>query len=282
MIVTGRRTARWTNAWLDGVSGAVSLLWVLPLITALLTAIKPTAEIYAAHFTWLTTHPTFSHFIEAWRLAPFGRYYLNSLTVAASATVVTLLISSMAAYALARVPFFGRSILFGGILATTMVPFQVLLIPFFILLTALRLVNSLGGLVIAYVTILLPFAIFMLTGFMRHLPREVEESARIDGCSWVGIWWRIALPMSRPALAAVGIYAFIESWREFFVALVMTNSQSMRTVPVGLALFRVDTPGVSWGEIMASALTAAVPALLVFLLLQRQFISGLTEGAVKG
>lgn len=167
----------------------VALVWLLPLITALLTAIKPTAEIYAAHFTWLTAHPTLSHFIEAWRSAPFEKYYLNSLVVATSATALTLLI------------------------------------PFFILLTALHLVNSLGGLVVAYVAILLPVAIFMLTGFMRHLPREVEESARVDGCSWFGIWWRIALPMSRPALAAVGIYAFIESWREFFIALVMTNSQ---------------------------------------------------------
>jgi len=282
MIVAGRRTARWSGPALDVASGVVGLVWLLPFITALLTAIKPTAEIYAAHFTWLTTHPTLSHFAEAWRRAPFGRYYLNSLIVATSATALTLLIGSMAGYALARMQFPGRGVLFGGILATTMVPFQVLLIPFFILLTALHLVNSLGGLVVAYVAILLPVAIFMLTGFMRHLPREVEESARVDGCSWFGIWWRIALPMSRPAMAAVGIYAFIESWREFFIALVMINSQDMRTVPVGLALFRSDTPGVTWGEIMASALTAAVPALVVFLLLQRQFISGLTEGAVKG
>ena len=135
---------------------------------------------------------------------------------------------------------------------------------------------------VAYVAILLPFAVFMLSGFMRHLPREVEESARVDGCSWFGIWWRICLPMSRPALAAVGIYSFIESWKEFFIALVMTNSQSIRTVPLGLALFRTDQPGIGWGEIMASALTAAAPAIIVFLLLQRHFISGLTEGAVKG
>jgi ABC-type glycerol-3-phosphate transport system permease component len=282
MIVAGRRTARRANAALDTLSAAIGLVWLLPLITALLTAIKPTAEIYSDTFSWITTHPTLVHFAEAWKQAPFGRYYVNSLIVATAATALTLLIGSMAAYALSRLEFPGRRVLFGGILATTMVPFQVLLIPFFILLTALHLVNSLGGLIVAYVAILLPFSIFMLAGFMKNLPREIEESARVDGCSWFGIWWRIALPMSRPALAAVGIYAFIESWREFFVALVMTNSQEMRTVPVGLALFRADVPGITWGEIMASALTAGVPALAVFLLLQRQFISGLTEGAVKG
>lgn len=282
MIVGRRSTGKRLGALADVVSGAIALLWLLPLITMLLTAIKPTAEIYAAQFTWLTAHPTLEHFSAAWRTAPFARYYLNSALVASAATVLTVLIASMAAFALTRLRFPGRRPLFGLFLASSMVPFQVLLIPFFILLTALGLVNALPGLVLAYVTILLPFAIFMMTGFMRNLPREVEESARIEGCTWFGVWWRICLPMSRPALAAVGIYAFIESWKEFFVALVMTNSQAIRTVPVGLALFRADSPGVTWGEIMASALTAAVPGILVFLLLQRHFISGLTEGAVKG
>jgi ABC-type glycerol-3-phosphate transport system permease component len=282
MIVVGRRSGRRRGFALDAVSAAITLVWLLPLLTMALTAIKPAVEIYGAGFSWVTTHPTLGNFVAAWRVAPFGRYFLNSTIVACSATLLVLLIGSMAAFALTRLNFAGRGVLFLGILATTMIPFQVLLIPFFILLTALGLVNSLAGLTLAYVAILLPFAVFMLTGFMRHLPREIEESARVDGCSWFGIWWRICLPLSRPALAAVGIYAFIESWKEFFIALVMTNSQQTRTVPVGLALFRSDLPGIGWGEVMASALTAGAPAIIVFLLLQRQFISGLTEGAVKG
>ena len=282
MIVAGRRNEARRNGLLDAVSLAIALVWLLPLLTMLLTAIKPSAEIYAADFSWLTLDPTLEHFAKAWRAAPFGRYFFNSFVVACSATAAVLLIGSMAAYALTRMAFRGRSLLLLGILATTMIPFQVLLIPFFILLTSVGLVNSLAGLCLAYVAILLPFAVFMLTGYMRHLPREIEESARVDGCSWIGVWWRICLPMSRPALAAVGIYAFIESWKEFFVALVMTNSPQTRTLPVGLVLFRADIQNVGWGEVMASALMAGMPAILVFLLLQRQFISGLTEGAVKG
>lgn len=282
MIVIGGSSRRRRNSVLDTISLGIALIWLLPLITMVLTAIKPAEEIYAANFSWLTLHPTLDHFAVAWRVAPFGRYFLNSLGVAVATTLLVLLIGSMAAFALSRLRFAGRPVLLFGMLGTTMIPFQVLLIPFFILLTALGLVNSLAGLTLAYVAILLPFAVFMLMGFMRHLPREVEESARVDGCSWFGIWWRICLPMSRPALAAVGIYAFIESWKEFFVALVMTNSQQTRTVPVGLALFRADMPGIGWGEIMASALVAGAPGIVVFLVLQRQFISGLTEGAVKG
>lgn len=282
MIVASRRSRRRREALLGAVSAGVALVWLLPLLSMLLTAVKPAEEIYAADFRWLTLHPTLDHFAAAWRAAPFGRYFLNSMLVAVAATLLVLLVGSMAAFALSRLRFAGQGFVLAGILGSTMVPFQVLLIPFFILLTALGLVNSLAGLTLAYVVILLPFAVFMLTGFMRHLPREVEESARVDGCSWFGIWWRICLPMSRPALAAVGIYAFIESWKEFFIALVMTNSQQTRTVPVGLALFRADLPGVGWGEVMASALMAGAPAIVVFLLLQKHFISGLTEGAVKG
>ena len=282
MIAGSRRAQAWRERALDGVSVLAGLLWLLPLLTMLLTALKPDAEIYARDFSWLPASPTLDHFAKAWRAAPFALYTLNSLLVAAATTASTLLVASLAAYALSRLRFPGRVAILGGILSTTMVPFQAVLIPFFILLTQLHLVNSRPGLVVAYLAIFLPFAIFMLGSFMRSLPREVEESARVDGSSWFGVWWHIALPMARPALAAVGIYTFIESWKEFFVALVMTNSQAIRTVPLGLALFRSDLPGIGWGEIMASALTAGLPAIVVFLLLQRQFISGLTEGAVKG
>jgi len=280
-MILGRASAP-KKALIDMITGAVAFVWLVPFLTMLLTAVKPTDEIYASAFSWVPHGFTLEHFSNAWKAAPFAHYYLNSCIVACGTTVLTLLIASMAAFALCRLSFPGRRFLLLGVLAPTMVPFQVLLIPYFILLTALGLVNSILGLIVAYLAIFLPFSIFILAGFMRHLPREVEESARVDGCSWFGIWWRTCVPMSRPALAAVGIYTFVESWKEFFVALVLTTGQTARTVPVGLALFRTDAPGVSWGEIMASAVTSSLPAVLVFLLLQRHFISGLTQGAVKG
>jgi ABC-type glycerol-3-phosphate transport system permease component len=197
-------------------------------------------------------------------------------------TLIVLAVASMAGYSLARLPFRGRSLFLGGILSSAMIPFQVLLIPFFILMTTLRLVNTPGGLVLAYLVLYLPFSVFMFRAYFLELPREIEESARIDGCSWLGVWWRIALPTARPAIATVGIYTFIESWNEFFLALVLTNSQTMRTLPVGLAMLRNDVVGISWGEMMASSLMAGAPAMIVFIILQRQLIAGLTGGAVKG
>lgn len=260
----------------------IGALWLLPFFWMLSTALKPTAEIYRLPLTWLPSAPTFEHFTKAWAAAPFGRYYLNSFVLACTTTLLAVLIASMAGYAIARIRFAGRRVFLGVVLSSTIIPFQVLLIPFFILMTTLHLVNTIWGLVLGYLVLFLPFAIFMFRAYFLDLPREVEESARIDGCSWIGVWWRVALPMARPAIATIGIYTFIESWNEFFLALVLTNNQAVRTLPVGLALLRNDVSGIGWGEIMASSLMAGAPAMLVFVILQRQLIAGLTGGAVKG
>jgi ABC-type glycerol-3-phosphate transport system permease component len=267
---------------LDAASLAIGFLWLAPILWMLSTALKPSAEIYSVPPYWIPTRPTLTHFASSLAAAPFGLYSLNSVLVAGVTTLLTVLAASMAGYALARLPYRGRWFVMGGMLSSTMIPFQVLLIPFFILLTALKLVNTRAGLVLAYVTIMLPFAVFMFRAYFLDLPREVEESARLDGCSWLGVYWRIALPLARPAIAAVGIYTFIESWNEFFIAFVLTNSQSMRTLPVGLALLRNEVQGIDWGQVMAGSVMAAIPAIAVFLVLQRQIIAGLTGGAIKG
>jgi multiple sugar transport system permease protein len=274
---------RWLDRLLSDVTMIViGTLWLVPFLWMVSTAFKPTAEIYRVPPVWVPDEFTATHFTSVWAAAPFARYYFNSGLIASLTTVLTLLIASMAGYALARLPFRGRGVFMSGILSSTMIPFQVLLIPFFILMTTLRLVNTPGGLVLGYIVLFLPFAVFMFRAYFLELPREIEESARIDGCSWLGVWWRIALPTARPALATIGIYTFIECWNEFFLALVLTNSQTMRTLPVGLAMLRNDVVGISWGEIMASSLMAGAPAIIVFIILQRQLIAGLTGGAVKG
>ena len=260
----------------------LGVVWVAPFVWMVSTAMKTKPEIFSSPPAWLPKTLNFDNFFTAWNAAPFGAYYLNSFLVASVTTATTLLIASMAGYALARLPFPGRNAMLGGMLGTTMIPFQVLLIPFFILMTALRLVNTPWGLVFAYVAIFLPFSVFMFRAYFLDLPREIEESARIDGCSWFGVYWRIALPTARPAIAAVGIYTFIEAWNEFFIALIMTSSDAVRTLPVGLAMFNENGIGISWGELMASSITATVPAIIVFTIMQRQIIAGLTGGAVKG
>lgn len=259
-----------------------AVAWLLPFLWMVSTAMKTKPEIFTSPPAWLPKSFNFDNFVTAWVAAPFANYYFNSFLVASATTLITLLVASMGGYALARLPFPGRTAVLGGMLGTTMIPFQVLLIPFFILMTALKLVNSPGGLLLAYLAIFLPFAVFMFRAYFMDLPREIEESARIDGCSWFGVYWRIALPTARPAIAAVGIYTFIEAWNEFFIALIMTSNDAMRTLPVGLAMFNESEVGISWGELMASSMTATVPAIIVFLIMQRQIIAGLTGGAVKG
>ncbi len=267
---------------INALTVLLAIIWLSPFIWMVSTAMKTKEEIFTSPPSWLPATLNFDNFISAWNAAPFASYYFNSFVVASATTALTLLIASMGGYALARLPFPGRGLVIGGMLTTTIIPFQVLLIPFFILMTALKLVNSPAGLVLAYVAIILPFAVFMFRAFFMDLPREIEESARIDGCSWLGVYWRIALPTARPAIAAVGIYTFIESWNEFFIALIMTNNDAQRTLPVGLAKFNDNGIGINWGELMASSMTATVPAVIVFLLMQRQLIAGLTSGAVKG
>lgn len=264
------------------VSVLVIVVWLAPFYWMVITALKTKPEIFTSPPTWLPLSLNFDNFITAWNAAPFGSYYFNSLIVASITTALTLLIASMAGYALSRLSFTGRNIIIGGMLSTTTIPFQVLLIPFFILMTTLRLVNTPWGLILAYLAVFLPFAIFMFRSFFMDIPREIEESARIDGCSWLGVYWRIALPNARPAIAAVGIYTFIEAWNEFFIALIMISNDKMRTLPVGLAVFNDSSMGISWGELMASSMTATVPAVIVFLFMQRHIVAGLTGGAVKG
>lgn len=270
------------RASIFAISVVAIVIWLTPFYWMVITALKTKPEIFTNPPTWLPLTFNLDNFITAWNAAPFGSYYFNSFLVASVTTILTLLISSMAGYALSRLTFTGRNVILGGLLSTTTIPFQVLLIPFFILMTALRLVNTPWGLILAYLAVFLPFAAFMFRSFFMDIPREVEESARIDGCSWLGVYWRIALPNARPAIAAVGIYTFIEAWNEFFVALIMISNDNMRTLPVGLAVFNDSSMGISWGELMASSMTATVPAVIVFLFMQRHIVAGLTGGAVKG
>ncbi|HEY4202605.1 MAG TPA: carbohydrate ABC transporter permease [Devosiaceae bacterium] len=271
-----------TRLLINVVTVVVGLVWILPFLWMLSTALKTKPEIFHFPPQWLPNSLYLGNFTAAFEAAPFGLYYLNSFIIAAVTTVLTVLAASMAGYAMARLPYRGSNVVIAGLLATTMIPFQVLLIPFFITMTALHLVNTLPGLILAYLAIFLPFAIFMFRAYFADMPREVEESARMDGSSWFGVYWRIAMPMARPAVAAVAIYTFIESWNEYFIALTMTSSDERRTLPVGLAAFLNQSAGIDWGQLMASSVAASVPAVIVFLIMQRQIIAGLTGGAVKG
>lgn len=210
---------------------------------------------------------------------PFVRWFFNSLFVALVVTVGTVLIDALAAYAFAKKQFWGRDFLFGLMLTTVMIPGALLLIPTFLITFHLGLFNSYGGLIIPALGNVL--GVFLLRQFMQTLPEELEHAARIDGCSEIGLFWRIILPLSAPALATLSIVVFTAQWNNLVWPLVVLNNKNLYTLPLGLALLRSEFQ-VNYGITSAAAFLSTVPLMITFLFLQRYFLEGLTVGAVKG
>lgn len=210
---------------------------------------------------------------------PFSLWFFNTILVALLVTVGTVLIDALAAYAFAKKEFWGRDFLFGLMLATIMIPGALLLIPAFLITNWLGLLNSYGGLIIPGLANVL--GVFLLRQFMQTIPEELEHAARIDGCSDFGVFWRIILPLSAPALATLSIVVFTSQWNNLVWPLVVLNDKDLYTLPLGLALLRSEFQ-VNYGITSASAFLSVVPLVIVFLFLQRYFLEGLTVGAVKG
>ncbi|MBX3012645.1 MAG: carbohydrate ABC transporter permease [Caldilineaceae bacterium] len=210
---------------------------------------------------------------------PFVTWFVNSVLVALIVTVGTVLIDALAAYAFAKKAFWGRDLLFGLMLATIMIPGALLLIPTFLITFQLGMFNSYAGLIIPSLGNVL--GVFLLRQFMQTLPDELEHAARIDGCSEFGIFWRIILPLSAPALATLSIVVFTAQWNNLVWPLVVLNDKALYTLPLGLALLRSEFQ-VNYGITSAAALLSTLPLMIIFLFLQRYFLAGLTVGAVKG
>lgn len=213
------------------------------------------------------------------RELPFSLWFFNTILVAVLVTVGTVLIDALAAYAFAKKEFWGRDLLFGLMLATIMIPGALLLIPAFLITNELGLLNSYGGLIIPSLANVL--GVFLLRQFMQTIPEELEHAARIDGCSDLGVFWRIILPLSAPALATLSIVVFTSQWNNLVWPLVVLNDKDLYTLPLGLALLRGEFQ-VNYGITSAAAFLSVVPLIVVFLFLQRYFLEGLTVGAVKG
>ena len=210
---------------------------------------------------------------------PFSLWFFNTILVAVMVTVGTVFIDALAAYAFAKKQFWGRDFLFGMMLATIMIPGALLLIPAFLITNELGLLNSYGGLIIPSLANVL--GVFLLRQFMQTIPEELEHAARIDGCSDFGVFWRIILPLSAPALATLSIVVFSSQWNNLVWPLVVLNDKDLYTLPLGLALLRSEFQ-VNYGITSAAAFLSVVPLLIVFIFLQRYFLEGLTVGAVKG
>jgi multiple sugar transport system permease protein len=265
--------------------GATMLVaWsVGPFLWSVLTAVKPTDEVFRTPPTYLPHALSFDSFGMIFERRPFGRYLLNSLVVAIGSTLVALVAGSAAAYALTRLRLRGAATIERGFLLFALFPPAVLLVPLFAAGRTLGLVNSYSGLILVHAALNLPFTIWALASFFRELPIEIEEAARVDGFSRLQILARIVAPLSAPALAATAILVFIFSWNEFVIALTFMQRDAMRTVPVGISMLSgVTVFEVPWDQISAAIVMTTLPIVAAVLVFQRWILSGLTAGAVKG
>jgi multiple sugar transport system permease protein len=269
-----QRTAR----LLALVAGAVVM--VLPFVYMVSTSFKPNVLAFEWPPKLLPTNPTFDNYVQAWNANDFGRYFLNSAIVACATTILTTLLSALAAYAFARFTFRGRSIIFWVLMLGLMVPSIVILIPQFLVANALGLTDSLGGLVFFYVGAGIAFNTFLLRGFFERVPAELDESMTVDGAGPLRRFVALYLPISRPALATSAVFAFLASWDEYSWALTVINSPENNTLPLAIAQFQ-GTHLTSWSLVFAASLIGMAPVIVIYLLGQKHFVSGLTSGALK-
>jgi multiple sugar transport system permease protein len=275
------RTSRGSRLWrvllvLAGI--AVSAAMLLPVVWMFLTSIKPERDIVSFPPTLWPRELTFEHFADIWTAIPFGQLYLNTFIFAGTVTVVSLLLDSMAGYALARLPFKGSGVVFVLILLLLMLPFQVTLIPLYDMLSGMGLTNTLPGLIIPRITN--AFGIFFMRQFFLSLPRDLEEAARVDGASEWRIYRQVIMPLAKPALLTLGLFHFQYNWNDLLWPLIMSNDLSTATLPAGLALF-MGQHVVEYGLLMAGAVLSTLPVIVFFLLIQRSFVAGIATTGIK-
>lgn len=263
------------------VLAAGAVIMVIPFLYMLSTSFKGQAYVLATPPQFVPHPATLDNYRQAWDSDRFARYFLNSALVATATTALSLLLSSMMAYAFARFRFPGREPMFKVLLLGLMVPAMMLIIPQFVLAKYLHLLDSLTGLVIFYVAGSLALNTFLLRGFMESVPAELEQAMLVDGAGAWTRYWRLVLPLSRPALATATIFTFLAAWDEFPWALTIINTPGRRTLPLAIELFQGENSTL-WGLVFAASVVAIVPVIVVFLVFQRHFVQGLTAGAVKG
>ena len=259
----------------------VAVIWIAPFIFIIFTSLKSTAQVMNSSAFAPPIDPQFSNYAAAWERGRFSTTFFNSSIITLIKVPLGLMISAMAAYALARIEFRGNKLLLLLILFGTMIPFQVMLAPLFTLVNSLKLIDTYPGVILPYLAFGVPYQVFILHGFFRGIPKELSEAARIDGASHFVIFWRIFLPVSLPVLAALLILDFVSTWNEFAMALVLLQDQNMWTLPLGLSAFQGQFSR-DYGQLNSAIVMTVLPATIVYLIFQRYFVSGLTSGAVKG
>lgn len=256
----------------------IALLVLMPFIWMILTSFKDMSEIFVYPPKWFPSKFNLDNYVNAFSAAPFGRFYLNSIFVAVTVTIGQLITCSMAAFAFARLKFWGRDVLFFIFLGTMMIPYNVTMIPSFMVLYWLGWIDSYQALIVPGLAS--AFGTFLLRQFFITIPKELEEAAYIDGATKMQVLRRIIVPLAKPALATLAIFTFMGVFNDFIWALIVINSESMSTVQLGLAIFR-DRYLTQWDLLMAGSVTAVMPILIIFFFAQKYFIKGITLSGLK-
>ncbi|ADI65069.1 carbohydrate ABC transporter permease [Trichormus azollae] len=263
-----------------GLLGVIAVLTLFPLLWLISTALKsPTENILESPPQLWPSQPTLENFTRVWESLPFGQYLYNSITVALLTVILNLLFCALAAYPLARLSFVGRNGIFIAIISTIMIPFQIVMIPLYILTVQLRLTNSYLGMI--FPSLASAFGIFLLRQAFMGVPKEIEEAARMDGSSELALWWFVMLPAIRPALITLAIFVFIGAWSDFLWPLIVIQDESLYTLPLGVSKL-AGTFSLDWRLVAAGSIISIAPVLLLFIFLQKFIVPTDTGSGVKG
>jgi multiple sugar transport system permease protein len=265
------------------IFGAVVM--VMPFVWMLSTSLKNQNEVFSYPPEWIPSTFVWDNYVRAWQAAPFARYFVNSIIVAVAVTAGTLVTSSLAAFAFARIRFPGRDALFAIYLSSMMIPHQMTIIPSYLVLGDLGNISPALGLD-TYFALIAPFlagafGVFLLRQSFLTLPNELEDAAILDGCGKLGFLWRIVIPLSRPALATLGLFTFMANWNSYLWPLIVTNSNDMRTVQIGLKYFVGQEGGSQWALLMAAAVFVTLPIVIIYFFVQKQFVQGIASTGIK-
>jgi len=279
-VRTSPRTGEFLkNGGIQAVLLINAFIMVYPLFVMVISSFKTNAEIFTSPFA-LPQSFSLANAEKVWTDTNFVRYLANSIGVTAASIILIVVVSTMAAYAIARYEFRGSTLILMFFLSGMTVPLKLAIIPLFIQLDTLHLLDTYAGLVLVYVAMGIPSAVFIMTGFLRSLPRELEEAPRVDGANEWHIMMQIMLPLTRPAMVIVAIQNAVPIWNDFFFPLILITSDNLKTLPQGLTVFMGEFT-TNWGVLFTGLSLAALPITLVYIALSRQFIAGITQGAVK-
>jgi multiple sugar transport system permease protein len=259
----------------------LALVCLFPFWWMLLSSVKTLRELYTVPPIWWPDAPTWDNYRTVLFESNIPRYFLNSVIISVGSTTLALLLAIFASYGFARFDFRGKPLLQAFVLIGQLLPTAAIIVPLFVTLRVLGLVNTYWGLILVYMIITLPLSVWMLTSYFKAIPAELDEAAIIDGASRLGVLFRITLPLSVPGIVAVCVYAFVTTWNEFIFALCFATDSSVKTLPIGLAEFSTEF-NTDWGAVMAASVVMTMPIALLFLSMQRLFVGGLTAGATKG